>query len=175
MLGLMGGWGLCICFAQDAAGTSARPTSQESNGNALCYTCHLGLKNEEITAKHIAQSIACPVCHGPSVEHMHDEMQVTKPDVLYGRAEINGMCSACHAAHKDAARSRPSARNGSARRAPTAGSSPKNPSAPIATAATTSHKKKPPTPPRPPRKTGGLSSTAKTSTAGRPQTPPPGP
>jgi hypothetical protein len=91
--------GIRVCFAQDANQQAA--ATPENNANALCYTCHLGLKDEEITAKHIAKSISCAICHGPSVEHMHDEMQVTKPDRLYGRAEIDPMCSACHAAHKD--------------------------------------------------------------------------
>jgi len=35
---------------------------------------------------------------------MHDEMQVTKPDRLFGRGEVNEMCSACHEGHTDVAK-----------------------------------------------------------------------
>lgn len=69
--------------------------------NTLCYTCHLGLQNEEITAKHAVKEITCTSCHGLSVEHMYDEMQVTKPDRLFGRGEVNSMCRSCHEAHKN--------------------------------------------------------------------------
>lgn len=72
-----------------------------SEGNALCYTCHLGLQNEAITAKHAVKGVTCASCHGPSVEHMHDEMQVTRPDQLFGRTEVDSMCSMCHEGHKD--------------------------------------------------------------------------
>jgi len=72
-----------------------------SEGNVLCYTCHLGLQDEEITAKHAVQGITCTSCHGPSVDHMHDEMQVTKPDRLFGRSEVEGMCGTCHEGHND--------------------------------------------------------------------------
>ena len=99
ILALVAGYGIRICFAQHA--NQQPPASPENNANALCYTCHLGLKDEEITAKHIVKDITCTICHGPSVEHMHDEMQVTKPDRLYGRAEIDPACAYCHKAHKD--------------------------------------------------------------------------
>ncbi len=99
IIALLAGWGVCVCFAQDAQ--AAPPPAPENPANNLCYTCHLGLKTEEITAKHIAHNIACTMCHGPSVEHMHDEMQVTRPDILYGRGEVVRMCSACHPAHED--------------------------------------------------------------------------
>jgi hypothetical protein len=32
---------------------------------------------------------------------MHDEMQVTAPDQLFGRGEVGDMCSACHEVHTD--------------------------------------------------------------------------
>ena len=87
---------LDVCAAQ---------TDQENkNGpenNTLCYTCHLGLQNEEITAEHASEEVTCTSCHGPSVEDMHDEMQVIKPDRLFGRGEVDSMCSTCHEGHKD--------------------------------------------------------------------------
>jgi len=75
--------------------------SAGSEGNALCYTCHRGLQYEAITADHTVAGVTCSSCHGPSVAHMHDEMQVTAPDRLFGRGEVSDMCSACHEGHRD--------------------------------------------------------------------------
>jgi len=68
------------------------------NGNSMCYVCHPGLKTEELTTVHLEISVTCNECHGPTVHHMHDEMLMTKPDLLFGRAEVNKMCSnpTCH-------------------------------------------------------------------------------
>ena len=83
---------------------AAQLDKEKKNGtenNTLCYTCHLGLQYEEITAKHAVEEVTCTSCHGPSVEHMHDEMQVTEPDRLFGRGEVDNMCGTCHEKHKD--------------------------------------------------------------------------
>ena len=69
-----------------------------SGGNSKCYVCHAGLKEEEITVSHLEMDVTCDECHGPSIEHMHDEMLMTKPDLLFGRSQVNKMCSnpTCH-------------------------------------------------------------------------------
>ncbi len=72
-----------------------------SNINSLCYVCHHDLQTEQITTVHLKNGIGCDKCHGPSNNHMHDEMLMTKPDRLFGRAEVEGMCLACHQPHKD--------------------------------------------------------------------------
>jgi hypothetical protein len=56
------------------------------------------MKTEELTTDHLALDITCDECHGLSTEHMHDEMLMTKPDLLFGRSEVNKMCSnsSCH-------------------------------------------------------------------------------
>jgi len=69
---------------------------EKPGGNSKCYVCHPGMKTEELTTKHLAMNVTCDVCHGPSVEHMHDEMLMTKPDLLFGRSEVAKMCSQCH-------------------------------------------------------------------------------
>ena len=68
------------------------------NGNSQCYVCHPGLRTEELTTVHLKMGVTCDECHGPSVHHMHDEMLMTKPDLLFGRAEVRKMCSnpTCH-------------------------------------------------------------------------------
>jgi len=72
--------------------------TEKPDGNSKCYVCHAGLKTEEITRSHVEMDVTCDECHGPSVEHMHDEMLMTKPDLLFGRSEVNKMCSnpICH-------------------------------------------------------------------------------
>ena len=81
--------------ADPAAGKAATKASDKAD-NSLCYVCHLYLKDELITKLHQAQNIGCVDCHGPSSEHMHDEMLMTTPDVLHGRHEVPEMCGACH-------------------------------------------------------------------------------
>jgi len=56
------------------------------------------MKTEELTTDHLAKGVTCDECHGLSTEHMHDEMLMTKPDLLFGRSEVRGMCSnpSCH-------------------------------------------------------------------------------
>jgi len=88
--------GIAVALAADPSEPSA--SEQHAGGNSKCYVCHPGLKTEQITTTHLEMDITCDVCHGPSVEHMHDEMLMTEPDLLYGRAEVNRMCSnpTCH-------------------------------------------------------------------------------
>lgn len=73
--------------------------AQEKNANMICYVCHVDLQTEKISTTHLDADITCQKCHGSTTEHMHDETLMTKPDVLWGRAEVNGMCSnqPCHA------------------------------------------------------------------------------
>lgn len=98
---LAGGLGLTFCCAEKQESEQVEKVkSEKADGNALCYTCHMGLRTEEITRVHLEKDITCDVCHGVSVEHMHDEMQLTRPDRLYGRGEVDGMCKMCHELHK---------------------------------------------------------------------------
>lgn len=73
----------------------------ESGGNNECYVCHPFLKTEDISTIHLAEDVTCEQCHGPSIEHMHDEMLMTKPDVLIGRTEVEKVCKGCHDSHEN--------------------------------------------------------------------------
>ena len=64
--------------------------------NSKCYVCHPSLKSEEITTSHLAAGHGCVKCHGASTEHLQDEMQMTTPDILYGRRQVDAMCGECH-------------------------------------------------------------------------------
>jgi len=72
----------------------------DEGGNAACLCCHIDFDGEEIADKHLAQKITCRSCHGPSEQHRQDETLMTKPDLLWGRAEVVGFCKQCHESHK---------------------------------------------------------------------------
>ncbi|MFH1881078.1 MAG: family 16 glycoside hydrolase, partial [Planctomycetota bacterium] len=80
-----------VCFADESQ-------AEKPDGNSKCYVCHPDLKTEELTTSHLDMDVTCDQCHGLSTEHMHDEMLMTKPDLLFGRAEVNKMClnPTCH-------------------------------------------------------------------------------
>jgi hypothetical protein len=79
------------CFA-------GQSQDKTQDGNSKCYVCHPDLKTEELTVSHLAMGVTCDECHGLSTEHMHDEMLMTQPDLLFGRSEVRQMCSdpSCH-------------------------------------------------------------------------------
>jgi len=72
--------------------------------NEPCLVCHLNFKRETITASHQKAGMTCASCHGDSETHRADEMNIIRPDVLWGRAEIVPFCRQCHLAHKDPAK-----------------------------------------------------------------------
>lgn len=83
---------LAVCSAEELQ-------AEKPSGNSKCYVCHPAMKTEELTTGHLGTGVTCDACHGESVEHMHDEMLMTKPDLLFGRAEVRAMCSKCHKPH----------------------------------------------------------------------------
>jgi len=78
-----------VGFAQESQ-------DEKPSGNSKCYVCHAAMKTEELTVNHLALGVTCDQCHGLSTEHMHDEMLMTKPDLLFGRSEVREICSNCH-------------------------------------------------------------------------------
>jgi hypothetical protein len=69
--------------------------------NSACMVCHIDFDDEELTVQHRKAGVMCAACHGPCLEHMNDEMAATRPDRLFGRAEVNEMCRECHGDHKN--------------------------------------------------------------------------
>jgi hypothetical protein len=69
--------------------------------NSLCVLCHANLREEELVTVHLQDGVTCAVCHGISFEHMNDETSRTKPDTLFGRAQIAAFCTRCHGPHAD--------------------------------------------------------------------------
>ncbi|MGQ9733189.1 MAG: cytochrome c3 family protein [Candidatus Zipacnadales bacterium] len=74
----------------------------EEGDNAACLCCHVDFDGETLTDKHLAQKITCRSCHGPSEAHRQDERLMTKPDLLWGRAEVVAFCKPCHPEHTNA-------------------------------------------------------------------------
>jgi len=96
---LIGVIGILAVFAGILAVCPAEESEAEKpSGNSKCYVCHPDMKTEEISTTHLEMGVTCDECHGASTEHMHDEMLMTEPDLLFGRSEVAGMCSnpTCH-------------------------------------------------------------------------------
>ncbi|MGQ9730068.1 MAG: cytochrome c3 family protein [Candidatus Zipacnadales bacterium] len=72
--------------------------------NELCLFCHENFGAEELVSVHLRQGIPCAVCHGLSYEHMNDETSHTKPDIMFGRAEVATFCLRCHGDHTNPAK-----------------------------------------------------------------------
>ena len=72
--------------------------------NSMCLTCHINFEHEPLVEKHLAKGIVCARCHGVSYDHYNDEDAATKPDVLFGRTQVEPFCRGCHKAHKDQAK-----------------------------------------------------------------------
>lgn len=84
-----------FCTLPEAA-QAAEPEAEGPADNSMCYVCHAGMEAEKITEVHASKGHGCTKCHGASDDHMQDEMQMTTPDLLFGRREVAGMCRECH-------------------------------------------------------------------------------
>jgi len=69
--------------------------------NASCMVCHIDFEREELSMVHLDAAVTCAACHGDSEVHRSDEFNVIRPDVIWGRAEIEPFCKQCHPKHKD--------------------------------------------------------------------------
>jgi hypothetical protein len=73
--------------------------------NAACYVCHVTFVHEELSKVHLAAQVDCIKCHGLSAAHANDEhVGATKPDIVFKRGQIDGMCIDCHEEHDVPAR-----------------------------------------------------------------------
>jgi len=82
-------------YAKRSGGRAIFPTD-----NWPCLVCHANFEDEPIAAAHLPHGITCVLCHGLCYEHRDDENNVTKPDILFGRAEIEPFCRKCHGQHQ---------------------------------------------------------------------------
>jgi len=101
-----------------------RPLGREKHANVpspdkACFVCHDDYSREKISRTHRAREDdddeddehlkparlrpkrnGCAGCHGPSLAHRMDEDNVTTPDLMYTRGEVEAACLRCHVPHK---------------------------------------------------------------------------
>ena len=91
--------------AAEEAETETEPTIDPLSVNATCYVCHTTFVWEELSKQHLPEDVTCIECHGVSAGHANDEnVGATKPDIMYGREQIDAMCRECHTEHDVPAR-----------------------------------------------------------------------
>jgi len=103
----------------------ARPLNREKHVNvpapdSACFVCHANFEGEKIAKTHVAgkkqeesdeeshlkpasqrpKTAGCAGCHGPSLDHRSDEDNVTTPDIMFTRGEVDAACLQCHTRHK---------------------------------------------------------------------------
>ncbi|MBI4579180.1 MAG: cytochrome c3 family protein [Planctomycetes bacterium] len=121
IVALAAGWAAGRWSATPRRPMLSRPLVQDAGGlkdNSVCLVCHIDLETEEMAAVHLKAGIVCANCHGVSEAHRSDEMNVTPPEVLYGRADIGPFCTACHPTHKTGQQYQEFLRQWSGRRRP---------------------------------------------------------
>jgi len=88
--------GRSLAFGPLSPRSVSLPASASMPNNSLCLVCHVNFAENDSIAGHISEGITCAHCHGRSVEHMNDESMMTRPDILYGRSEVQALCKQCH-------------------------------------------------------------------------------
>ena len=107
-------FGVLIVFSF-AAGPPDAPTERSGGDaaeqldplsiNAACYLCHIPFVKEELSKVHLEAKVTCIKCHGLSADHANDEnVGATKPDIVFKRGQVDGMCVKCHEDHNAPAR-----------------------------------------------------------------------
>jgi hypothetical protein len=64
--------------------------------NSRCYVCHTNFDGEGLTAMHAKYDIGCEGCHWASDKHCSDEDNITPPDQMFAKEDINDFCKGCH-------------------------------------------------------------------------------
>ncbi|MBL7141380.1 MAG: cytochrome c3 family protein [Planctomycetes bacterium] len=78
----------------------AKATDDTASGkiadNTRCLVCHGNFEDEELCVTHARHDVGCEKCHGPSDEHCDDENNITPPEIMYPKDEIDPACRVCH-------------------------------------------------------------------------------
>ncbi len=89
------------CFGLLVVAIGENKTPPMPKDNSMCLTCHINFEKEEVASTHLKKGITCAHCHGVSRDHMNDEEAAAKPDILFGRTEVEPACRKCHQSHKN--------------------------------------------------------------------------
>lgn len=95
-----GGEAAAVSEAAAAIDDAVLYDSGYEEDNASCMVCHIDFETEEISLVHLDAGLTCMACHGDSDDHRSDEFNIVRPDVLWGRAEMEAFCMQCHKKHK---------------------------------------------------------------------------
>jgi hypothetical protein len=94
---------LCLCSmwrdgaeAKEAAAKPAAKAPAEPADNSFCYACHANYNGEKLTKQHQPVGVGCEKCHGLSVQHSGDEDNITPPDRMFSKADVDPFCITCH-------------------------------------------------------------------------------
>jgi len=75
-------------------------TDTASNGkvadNSRCLVCHGNFEDEELSVWHAKHDVGCEECHGASDSHCDDENNITPPEIMFPKDEIDPACRVCH-------------------------------------------------------------------------------
>ncbi len=86
---------------REASPASAKRTAD----NTPCLKCHEPFAAETLGRLHLQIGLGCVDCHGKSIAHARAGSGLLKPDVLFGRTQVDSFCQRCHdAPHKHPAR-----------------------------------------------------------------------
>jgi hypothetical protein len=80
--------------------SSVPPPEGPVADNSRCHVCHINYEEEDLAVNHAKANIGCEDCHGASDAHCSDEDNITPPDIMYPRDDLNSFCLKCHAADK---------------------------------------------------------------------------
>jgi len=83
-------------IAADAGGETAPPPAGKVADNSRCLVCHGNFEDEELSVTHAKHDVGCEKCHGPSDAHCDDENNITPPEIMYPKDEIDPACRVCH-------------------------------------------------------------------------------
>jgi hypothetical protein len=81
---------------KDAPRLETGPPPKSTMPATICLDCHRTYYADSFAILHSRQGIRCVDCHGPSEAHKNDEGNITPPDVMFARDDINTACRKCH-------------------------------------------------------------------------------
>lgn len=86
---------------EDAPRLEEATAGEEGPGadNFACLVCHANYSDEALAENHARVQMGCADCHGQSQAHREDEENITPPDRMYARDDVNSFCSHCHRTH----------------------------------------------------------------------------
>jgi hypothetical protein len=91
-------------FLDEALPEATEPEEVMLADNSACYVCHDNYQQEPLSRTHARVDVGCVHCHGESVDHRHDEDNITPPDFMYGAEDVDAVCAECHEHHDVSAR-----------------------------------------------------------------------